>query len=103
MNVDDMRNENTRRIIVGRAQMVKIDISMIQETHQIQDGESEEGGGTYSIQHRQRRAKKKIMMENRQMAKPNRRWRSINCTEKSNNWKYNRYRKNKQRHNDDKA
>ena len=39
VNVDDMGNGNTRRMIAGRLKRLNIDISRIQETHHIKDGE----------------------------------------------------------------
>ena len=39
MNVDDMRNKETREIIIAkRLTKMKIDIEMIQETHQANNG-----------------------------------------------------------------
>ena len=43
MNVDDMGNKETRKIIAHRLTRMKIDIATIQETHHMGNGEWEAG------------------------------------------------------------
>ena len=47
MNVDDLRSKETRYILAKRLEKMKIDISMIQETHWGNNGEWKQGEYTF--------------------------------------------------------
>ena len=49
MNVDDLRSKETREILSKRLRKMKIDISMIQETHWGNNGEWEQGDYTFYV------------------------------------------------------
>ena len=49
MNVDDIRNRETREILEKRLTEMQIDIAIIQETHWVNNGEWEEGGYIFSM------------------------------------------------------
>ena len=53
MNAGDLRNKETGKIIAQRLTKMKIDIAMIQETHQMCDGER--GGDIYFLYNRGRK------------------------------------------------
>jgi len=49
MNVDDLRSKETREILAKRREKMKIDISLIQETHWENNGEWGQGEYTFYI------------------------------------------------------